>query len=439
MSGSFPTQCSLSVTQAAAAIREGSLSSLDLVEACLRRIADVEGEVRAWARVCADEARREAERIDRCDIGQKANLPLAGVPIGVKDVFYTSNVETSAASRVLEGWKPSVDAEAVARLKRAGAIVLGKTVTTEFASGDPAPTRNPLDVEHTPGGSSSGSAAAVAAYMCPAALGTQTAGSVLRPAAYCGIVGFKPTYDAVSRAGVLPLAWSLDHVGTLTRTVEDAELIFEQLLIENAVSRPPLRRTFRVGVPDRYFDQSSAEVDAAMGNVTSAMRDSGWHVDVVSLPRSFEAGVAAASVVLPAEVAAAHRSWFPTRRGQYGPVLRSIIESGDRILAGSYIQAQRVRRLAAQELLACCRDIDFLLTPSTPAPAPRSLQTTGDPRYCIPFSCFGMPALSIPAPLGYARMPIGIQLASHPGSDFLLLEAGRELERLLVSRHGILL
>jgi aspartyl-tRNA(Asn)/glutamyl-tRNA(Gln) amidotransferase subunit A len=426
---------SLSIASARRLLRSGQLSCEELVAACFKRIREVDDSILAWARLRIDGALDDARAIDARRDDQTGRLPLAGIPVGLKDIFCTAGFETSAGSRVLSGWVPDADAFAVRMIKQAGAVVLGKTATTEFASADPAPTRNPVDLAHTPGGSSAGSAAAVAAHMCLGALGTQTAGSILRPAAYCGVVGFKPTYGAVSREGVIPLGWSMDHVGPIAKTVEDAALLYAAL---RGDQRPSAERgtdrSYIVGVADRFFDASDTHVAAAFESALDALRELGWKLQPVRLPDCFEAAAHAAMVVLAVEIASVHEDWFDTQPEVYGPRLRGLIESGRRILAPSYLRAQRLRRRAAYETKTLFDGVDFLVTPTTPAPAPLGFETTGDASYNMPFSSFGLPALSVPVPARTTHLPIGIQLIADHCRDETLLEAGRVFEQHLSNR-----
>jgi len=420
----------LTIAAARRQLQAGLLSCEELVTACLARIEELDPTIQAWVRLRAEPALDEARAIDAGTDGATIDRPLAGIPVGLKDIIATAGLETSAGSRVLRGWVPDDDAVAVRRLRRHGAIVLGKTVTTEFASADPAPTRNPADPAHTPGGSSAGSAAAVAADQCLGALGTQTAGSILRPAAYCGAVGFKPTYDAVSREGVIPLAWSMDHVGPITKTVEDAALLYEALRGEPPTAGPPPDgHRFTVGVTDRYFDTDDPHMVAAFGTALAAARELGWDVRTVRLPASFEAAAQAAMVVITAEIAAVHEDWFREQPDAYGPQLRELIEAGQRILAATYLRGQRLRRQATEEMRALFDDVDLVMTPTTPAPAPSGFGTTGDASYNLPFSSFGMPALSVPVPASTTHLPTGVQFVADHHWEAGLLEAGRRFDR----------
>ena len=416
----------LTIADGARMIRSGKVSSRELVESSFETVAECDGSIRAWARLREEGALADADRIDGTDPDERDRLPLAGIPVGIKDIFLTQGLETSAGSPILSGWIPDRDAVAVRHLKEAGAIVLGKTATTAFASADPAITKNPVDLEHSPGGSSAGSAAALAAGMCLGALGTQTAGSIVRPAAYCGVVGFKPTYDAVSRNGVIPLAWSMDHVGPMARTVEDVALLYD--VLAGPVGEKTVRTTYTVGLPDRYFEDLDEEVAYAFGEALSALRGRNWNLRSVRLPDSFELGVQAAEVVLPAEIAAVHHDWYEARPGDYGAKLSATIESGRRIAAPSYLRAQRIRRLATVEAKALFEQVDVLVTPTTPTVAPRGFETTGDPRFNIPFSSLGLPTLTVPIPARKTRLPVGLQLAGDHGRDRDVLAAGRLLE-----------
>ena len=422
--------CELTISEAVREINDRAVSCRELVESCLDQIAALEPSVAAWARVQPEQALAEADRLDVLDPNVKARMPLCGVPVGIKDIVATEGLETSAGSRILAGWVPRADATVVRRLRSSGAVVLGKTATTEFAGPDPAPTRNPFDLEHTPGGSSAGSAAALAADMCLGTIGTQTAGSVIRPAAYCGVVGFKPTYDAVSRRGVLPLAWSLDHVGPLARTVTDAARLFGQIANAPSAGARRLKSLRTIGVPDRFFDDATPDVASACEDALKTLDRLGYRVRPVSLAPSFAAAAAAARVVLPVETAAAHERWFDERRDEYGPHLRAVVELGRRISGPDYVQAQRARRVAALDMERVLDDVDMIATPAIPAPAPHGLSSTGDPRFNSPFSSLGLPALGVPVPAG-GRLPVSIQLVAEHGFDDAVLAVGRQLEQRL--------
>jgi aspartyl-tRNA(Asn)/glutamyl-tRNA(Gln) amidotransferase subunit A len=369
--------------------------------------------------------------------------PLHGVPIGIKDIIHVAGVETSAGSEVLKGFVPSGDATVVRQLQAAGAIILGKTTTTQFALFDPAPTRNPHNLDHTPGGSSSGSAAAVAALQCFGAIGTQTLGSILRPAAYCGIVGFKPTYDLVSRAGIIPVAWSLDHVGPLARTVRDAALLFEAMcqpdfgcdfgpfLAPDNGARHKTPARPRVGVPDRFFfERTDPEMTSTYRDAIRRLERAGSQIREIRLPALFEAGVDAGYIVMRVEIAAFHQKWFASRANDYGPKLGALIEAGLRIQAVSYIRAQQIRRAAAVQMREVLRDIDVLATPSALGAAPKGT-FTGDPIINAPFTIFGLPSLTVPVGRADTGLPFGLQLVADYFQDVELFKIGSAVEEIL--------
>jgi aspartyl-tRNA(Asn)/glutamyl-tRNA(Gln) amidotransferase subunit A len=439
--------CLLTISEAAELIRLRKLSPIELTRSMLAQIERLEPRILAWARLCPEEAMKDAEKTEAlirsgCHLG-----PLHGIPIGVKDVYFTSGLETSAGSPILKGFIPNQDAAALRSLRQAGAILLGKTATTEFACFDPAPTRNPYNLTHTPGGSSSGSAAAVAAHMCQGALGTQTSGSIIRPAAYCGIVGLKPTYDLVSRSGIIPLAWSLDHAGPLTKSVADAGLLLSAIAGNTSSPQPqkPDGATYwwqgqglpvancSIGIPDRYF---LCGADEPMLNAYSAAIDVlgrlGAKVRQVRLPDMFEAGVAAGRVVMRVEAAAFHWQWFQTRSGEYSPKLRALIEAGTRVPAVAYVRAQQVRRKATEQMCEFFKEVDLLATPATPTAAPAGLDSTGDPVFNAPFTFFGVPSLTIPMATTATGMPQGLQLAAGHFREATLLQLGCAYEKEIV-------
>ena len=329
---------------------------------------------------------------------------------------------------------------------------MGKTVTTEFACMDPPPTRNPWDAAHTPGGSSSGSAVGVAARMFPAALGSQTAGSVLRPASFNGVVGVKPTFGRISRYGVMPVAWSLDTMGFFTRTVADAALLLKVLAghdpNDSASSREPvadyeaktvpsppggwLGRGPRVGLMGQLFhDQASPEVREHIAGVVGKLSDAGASVDEVTVPVDFDAMLAAHRVVMSVEAAAIHEADFRSRADDYGPKVRTLIESGMITPAVAYVQAQRVRGRFREEMVKAAGRFDVLLSPSTIGPAPRDLSSTGDPVFQTPWTTAGLPSVTLPSGLSESGLPLGVQLASSHFAEDRLLGAAQWCEGIL--------
>ncbi|HLW46839.1 MAG TPA: amidase [bacterium] len=440
----------LSLSDAAAEIASGRLSPVELVDATLDRLERVEPRVHAWARVRADEARKAARRLTDLRAAGTLLGPLHGVPVGLKDIFYTAGLETSCGSKIMSGFVPAYDATAVARLRRAGAVVLGKTHTTEFASFDPSPARNPWALNHTPGGSSSGSAASLAARMCHGALGSQTSGSICRPAAYCGIVGLKPTFGRVSRYGVHPLAWTLDHPGPMARTVRDVAILLDAVAGPDpndptTVSAPPppaaaaaladprardaVVRGLRVGVPDRYFDEGlDPEGAAAYRDALRALGDLGCRVEPVRLPELFETAMDAHELIHHTEAAAVHADTYRERPDDYGQKLRAIIEAGFHVPAPAYVRAQQIRTILIEAIRGLMRDVDVLATPSAPGPAPAGLGSTGSPVYNRPFSFLGFPSITVPCGFTKGGLPLGIQFGGRPFEEVTLLSLAAAYE-----------
>jgi aspartyl-tRNA(Asn)/glutamyl-tRNA(Gln) amidotransferase subunit A len=435
----------LTAVEAAAAIRRRAISPLALVEALLGRIDALDPRLRAWALVdragaiaearrCADEAARGALR-----------GPLHGVPFAAKDIFYSAGLPTEAGSRVMAGFVPTADAACVARLKEAGAVLLGKVETTEFATSDPAPTRNPWNLAHTPGGSSAGSAAAVGARMVPAALGSQTGGSVLRPASYCGVVGLKPTYGRLSRRGVFPVSWVLDHVGLMARCVEDLALLLQATAghdprdpgsaaepvpdYRGALER---RRPPRVGLVREFFlERADPEVARRTCEAADALGRAGARVEEAKLPPSFAVAHAVNRTVMRVEAAAFHADMHLEKAALYRPKLRATIEAGLLVPGELYLRAMRIRRLFRREMAAALDGWDVLLTPTTPTPAPGDLTTTGDPVFQVPWTTAGLPTLTLPIGPAGNGLPLGIQLIAAPFAEADLLSTAAWCEQVL--------
>lgn len=433
----------LTLSEASNLIRGQKLSPIELTRSVLDRIEEVEPKVLAWARTCPKEAMLEAERLTGLLKEGTYLGPLHGIPIGVKDIYYTKGIETSAGSPILKGFVPSEDATLIRRLKEAGAILLGKTTTTEFAYLDPAQTRNPWNLNHTPGGSSSGSAAAVAADMCLGALGTQTVGSIIRPAAYCGIVGLKPTYGRLSRHGIIPLSWTLDHPGPMAKRVRDAAIILELIagpdpLDPSILSNPgpsfldsfdaPLSG-LTVGIPDRYFFTAvDTFLMASYQEAIKVLEKLGLRLRDIQLSEDFEAGIEAGRLIMHVEGATFHMDWFRTRAADYSPKLRALIEAGMLIPGVSYLRAQQVRRGAIMAMTTLFKEVDLLATPATPTPAPEGLGWTGDPVFNAPFSTFGFPALTVPMGFAQSGLPMGLQLAGRHFEEAKVLQVGAAYE-----------
>ena len=436
---------SLTIAEAASAIASGELTSAQLVSSCLERIDTVEDKVKAWVLVDRDGALAAAQRMDRELAQGKQRGALHGIPLGIKDIFYTAGLPTEAGSKAWAGFIPDYDATSVTRLKEAGAIVLGKTHTTEFAYFDPAATRNPWNTEHTPGGSSSGSAAGVAAGMCPAALGSQTMGSVLRPAAYNGIVGFKPQFGRISVYGVVPVSPTLDHVGILARTVTDTAIVFQAI----ASHDPKDALTLNEPVPDYiaslqrqspprlglvrafFYENADEEMRQHTDEVVARLSQAGATVEEVAPPPSFATIIDNARLIMAFEAAESHRESFARHGDKYRDGIRKLIEDGRAINPSDYRKALNVRRQQCAEMESLLQESDALLTPGIPGAAPHGLASTGSPVMQAPWTIMGVPSLSLPSGLSRNRLPLSVQLASPTRAEARLLAVARWCEEVL--------
>jgi len=434
-----------SIHEAAASLRDGSTTPRDLVDACLRRIDEVESRVRAWVVVDAAGARRDADAAAQALRSGNDRGLLHGIPIGIKDIVDVTGLPTLAGSKVRTQYAARHDAYVVERLRTAGAIILGKTVTTEFASFDPPPTRNPWNAQHTPGGSSSGSAAAVASGMCFAAVGSQTGGSIIRPASYCGACGMKPTWGRLSLRGIVPLAFHLDHPGPIARNVPDLEIAYRAMLGHDAADPFSLRpdeadstafsdseaTAPRIGVvADLFHDRANADVREAVAAALDRCRAAGAVVESVELPLSFADVVPAHRTIMAVEAAAYHRETFAARRNEYGPRIASLIDEGLAATSTDYARAlklQRQFRHDMQQLFAADR-FDALAMPAVSNTAPLA-ETTGDPTFQAPWSFAGLPVVSMPCGLGADGLPVAVQYVGPAWREASLLRTAAWCEQ----------
>jgi len=396
------------------------------VAACLDRIALREETVEAWAYLDPEAALARARARDR----ESVRGPLHGLPVGIKDIMDTADMPTAYGSSIYAGHRPAADAACVALLRAAGAIVLGKTVTTEFATTHPGKTRNPLAAGRTPGGSSSGSAAAVADGMVPVALGTQTMGSVIRPAAYCGVVGFKPSFGLINRAGIKPQAESIDTVGVLGRTVGDVSPVAAIL-----AGAPPdafgraLRRAPRIALY-RGPDWSKAEpaADAALEVTARRLIEAGATVSETTDAPILRAALDAHLKIVVFELARALAFEWAAHRRALSPELTGLIEAGRACSFDDYLTAQAVAAAARTWIARTFDEVDLWLTLSAPGEAPEGLESTGDPVLNRVWSVLHLPALSLPAGQGPNGLPLGVQLIGPYGRDADLIAAARWIE-----------
>ncbi len=438
-----------SAIEISAGVRAGTLSAVDIVDECLRRIDMLDGDIRAWAELDREGARLTARQRYEASKHGAVSGALFGVPVGVKDIFDVGGLPTRAGAAPFFHYTADRDSTAVARLRDSGAIILGKTATTQFAYGDAAETANPWSGAHTPGGSSSGSAAAVAAGMASVAIGSQTVGSTLRPAAYCGVVGLKPAHGRISAAGVVPLAWSLDHVGIFARTVADASLVLGVLAgydgadpysfeapVEDYTPRP-LADPPRIGVLRSFYQgRCDAEVSEHLDAVVSALAAAGAHVVDAALAWASDEIVAVGMDVMRAEAAAYHREHFALHADEYMPRIRGLVQAGLDMKATQYVDAQRRRSELRADLLRALGQFDALLLPVAPGPAPKGLDSTGDPVFCAPASFAGLPAISLPSGLSRDRLPLALQLVAGPLAEARLLSVTAWVEGVLAFSEG---
>lgn len=435
----------LSATDAARAIREGSISAEQLAEACLARVREVDAQVQAWAFLDPGHVLAQARAADELRKTGAAVGPLHGVPVGIKDIFDTEDMPTEDGTALHAGRTPERDAAAVALLRAAGAVIMGKTVTTELAGYTPGKTRNPHDPERTPGGSSSGSAAAVSCGMVPLAIGSQTNGSVIRPAAYCGVYGFKPTHGLISRYGALKLSRSLDHVGVFARSVEDVALVCEELagwderdpdtrvraripFTQIAAEEPPMPpRLAFVRTP--IWDEAEPETQEAFAELVEHL---GGHVDEFVLPDGAREAWRWHRTIMESEMAASLATEYERGRDLLSEPLRRQLEQGRGHSAFDYQQALARIPQVAQGLAPLFERYDAILTPAASGAAPLGLQSTGSPQFCTLWTLVGMPALNVPIMQAGSGLPLGVQLVGPRGDDARLLR----LARWLVARVG---
>lgn len=418
----------LSANQIARGVRSGARTASSAIEHHLDVIDGADGDIEAWVTVDRDGARFAAGEVDT---GDRSGLPLAGVPVGIKDIIDVAGLPTTAGAAAFAHRTPEADAQVVRQLKAAGAIVLGKTATTEFAYMAPAATRNPWNLEHTPGGSSSGSAAAVASGMVPVALGSQTVGSVLRPAAYCGIVGFKATYGSISTEAVVPLAWSFDHVGVFGHSVEDIAMVFDVVAPEAAAQSARHGGLPRIGVlrgyaADRLSDELARHLEVL---ITGTLAGTVEFFDAQIPTR--EEWLAAGLVVLAADAATYHAEAFGRHEGDYREQTATLVRQGLATFATDYIRAQRALMELRVRMAGVIEGFDALMLPVAPGPAPRGLEFTGDSSFCAPASFSRAPSISLPTAVNSDGLPLAMQLIGHSEGDRDLLALAGQVEAAL--------
>jgi aspartyl-tRNA(Asn)/glutamyl-tRNA(Gln) amidotransferase subunit A len=444
--------CFAGIRELGARFRRRELSPVELATDLLQRIERLDKRLNAYVTLTADRALADARAAEaalaRGDAG-----PLVGIPIAYKDLYATRGIRTTAGSALLADWVPSEDSTCVRRLQDAGMVMLGKLITHEFAFGIQfpghrfLPARNPWNLDHIPGGSSSGSGAALAAGLTTAALGSDTGGSIRGPASFCGIVGLKPTYGRVSRAGVVTLSWTLDHTGPMARSVEDCAFLLQSLAghdpADPASSGAPVAhyvgaldegiRGLRVGVVrDYFFEGVTDEVASAFAAALDVLRRLGATVRDVQVPSIHAAP--AFMVIMLTEAFAYHERDLRERPDLYGDVLREKLMAGGLFRADEYVQAQRLRRQLCDDVARVLQDVDVLVTPTSPTPAP-AFSVVLDPDFPFgrsnmpPFNMTGLPALALPCGFSSAGLPLSLQIAGRPFDEATVLRAGHAYEQ----------
>jgi len=417
-----------------AALRSGQWPLLDYLDELEAHFAVREPEVQAFVPEDGRFARlrREAEQLLAAYPEPEERPLLFGLPVGVKDIFHAAGFTTRAGCQLPPALLQGEEGPVVSRLRAAGALILGKTITTEFAYFAPGPTRNPHNPAHTPGGSSSGSAAAVGAGLCLLALGTQTIGSINRPAAYCGVVGYKPSHERLSRGGVIPLSPSCDHVGFFTLDVDGAALAAQVLLgdwQETAVARPPV-----FGIPQGpYLERASAEGLAHFQVTCQRLTTAGYTVKSVPAMPDFADIYARHNQIVAAEAAQIHAGWYGDYAALYHPKTAELIERGQTVTAEQLATALHGRQELRAELyrLMDQEGIDLWLSPPAVGAAPAGLDSTGDPVMNLPWTHSGLPTLSLPAGMNAAGLPLGLQLAGRYGEDERLFAWAAQIAKVI--------
>lgn len=451
----------LSIREACLRIRTGRLSAVELIRECLDAVDNLDAKLNVFAaKTKRDLVLSQAAAVDsNCKAGVTVGL-LGGIPIAVKDIYLTSELPTTASSKLLAGFQSEEDAQTVKRLKQAGALVIGKAQTHEFAYGPTTinefagPSRNPWNPDHVPGGSSGGSAIAVATGMCLAATGSDTGGSIRHPSAFCGVSGLKPTYGLVSRRGIIPLSWSLDHAGAIARSVDDLAFMLQAMagfdpqdpgsvLVDipdyvDGIERP--HNTFRIGIPRQYYCEAlDSEVERGFEQSIDILKRFGWSVEEVSIPH-LRYALGAELAILSAEASSYHRDTMRDRADDISKNVRRELDAGMVVLATDYLLGQRVRRIIIDEFAAALRKVDILVTPAVPITAPRIDQTevklggrnvsvlNAIWRNAFPTNLTGSPTLCLPCGFSRSGLPLSLQLIGRNFDELTLLQVGHKYQ-----------
>ncbi|MGX7264029.1 amidase [Enterococcus crotali] len=430
----------LTIEQAKNLLSKKSISPEELVHEFYKHITIVEPQILAW-----ETLKSEMSVIKQINISKESNnlSPLSFIPYGVKDIFLTKNIRTEAGSKTLKGFIPDQNATVIEKLNKSSALLLGKTTTTEFASGGGAPqTRNPWNLSHTPGGSSTGSAAALASGMVLFSLGTQTSGSVMRPASYNGLSALKPTFGTISKYGILPASPSIDCVGIFTKNVRDLTYVFNQIKGYDAKDCFSLNRIvselnvnsssskkFKIGlIKDNYFE-GSAEVMSNLENAIRVLEKQGHIILSCKMPKNFGEANRAHGLVVDSETAAYHQDRLEVNKELFSKELNDDIRVGMSYTAVEYVNAQLLRNDYKSSMRELFKEFDLLITPTTPETAPEGLEKTGSPKFNVPFSNAGLPTLTVPIGFSDKNLPIGMQIIADNFCEQHLIDIGEEFQR----------
>ena len=447
----------LTIGEASVLLESGQISPVELTRAFLDRIDALDDTLLCYITVLHDGAMAEARQAEAEILRGDYRGPMHGIPIALKDLYDTAGIRTTGSSKVMADRVPSEDATTTARLKAAGAVLLGKLSMHEFALGGPDPTngfplaRNPWNLDHIPGGSSSGSGAGIAAGLCMGTLGSCTGGSIRGPAAFCSIAGIKATYGRVSRYGVLPLSWTLDHCGPMTWTVEDSAIMLQAIAgydpKDPTSSQAPVPdytaslvediEGLRIGVPRHFFfaDDPTINKDvlSAVDAALNVMEDLGAHVEEVDVPMLEHAG-AAQPVIMLSEAFAYHQNNLRDKPELFGEMVRARFRTGGLFSGGDYVQAQRVRNVLKREFADVLRKVDIVASPTMSNPAPRfdamdAMTTSRVPSFTGPYNLTGMPAISVPCGFTSEGLPVGFQIAGEPFDEPTVFRAAYAYEQ----------
>ena len=432
--------CFLSVVELSKLIHEGKISSEELVQSYIQRIEEVDGKVQAWANFDKNLLLASAKESDDYRITGKSIGPLHGIPIAIKDIFGTNDLPTECGTALREGVRSKSDCEVVSLLRSSGALVMGKTVTTEFAYFDAGKTTNPHDHTRTPGGSSSGSAAAVASFMAPVAIGSQKNGSVIRPASYCGVIGYKPTYGLISRHGVMKQSNILDHVGVFSRSIEDLAFVTKEIIkkdpqdkstvsysvsdIMNIVKSKPAfdpQFVFFKTTKWKNLDKESAK------SFEEFIKKLGSNVTVIDAPSTFDKIFEYHQIIHESDMAYTFSHFYQRRKAKLGKKLVEAIERGNKYNARDYAEACESRDHFYEQFQEVFHDYHAILTPASTGVAPKGLEYTGSPEFSTVWTYLGMPSISLPLLQGSNNLPLGVQIVGEKFDDPRLMRTANWL------------